>query len=197
MTRFLAASVWIDWPAASVRKQAEALAQGCSDERSVAAACFRFVRDEIEHSWDGRRNPVTGSASEALHHKTGYCYAKSHLLAALLRANGIPAALCYQRLTFADGKPPFCLHAVYLEPHGWVRLDARGNKPGVDAEFDPPRERLAFELRYEGEFDLPERYADPLPAVAAALRRHTDVRALAADLPDLAAPPHSLAQDVL
>ncbi|MBL0716467.1 MAG: transglutaminase family protein [Desulfosarcina sp.] len=75
-------------------------------------------------------------------HGTGYCYSKSHLLAALLRANDIPAGLCYQRLTVSDNKPPFCIHglnAVYLEQHGWYRLDARGNKSGVTAEFCPPK----------------------------------------------------------
>nr|WP_320193052.1 transglutaminase family protein [uncultured Desulfobacter sp.] len=66
-----------------------------------------------------------------LKYKTGYCYAKSHLLAALLRACNIPAGLCYQRLTIANNKAPFCLHglnAVYLQRHGWYRIDSRGNK---------------------------------------------------------------------
>jgi len=36
-------------------------------------------------------NPVTCKASDVLIYGTGYCYAKSHLLAALLRANAIPA----------------------------------------------------------------------------------------------------------
>lgn len=62
-----------------------------------------FVRDQIRHSADYRPNPVTCKASEVLRHGTGYCYAKSHLLAALLRANGVPAGLCYQRLSVGDG----------------------------------------------------------------------------------------------
>ncbi|WP_338430147.1 transglutaminase domain-containing protein [Synechococcus elongatus] len=35
-----------------------------------------------------------------LEYRTGYCYAKSHLLVALLRACSIPAGFCYQRLSF-------------------------------------------------------------------------------------------------
>jgi len=66
-----------------------------------------------------------------LKYKTGYCYAKSHLLAALLRANNIPAGLCYQRLTIENDMLPYCLpalNAVYLPKYGWYRIDARGNK---------------------------------------------------------------------
>jgi len=43
-----------------------------------------------------QRDVVTCSASEVLREGTGICFAKSHLLAALLRAVGIPAGLCYQ-----------------------------------------------------------------------------------------------------
>ncbi len=64
---------------------------------AIAHRCFEFVRDEVRHSWDFKENPVTCHASEVLRHRTGYCYAKTHLLAALLRANRIPAGLCYQR----------------------------------------------------------------------------------------------------
>lgn len=69
-----------------------------------------------------------------LRHRTGFCYAKSHLLAALLRANGIAAGLCYQRLSVNGGGTPYCLHglnAVFLKDFGWYRVDARGNKPGI------------------------------------------------------------------
>lgn len=41
---------------------------------------------------------VTCSASDVLQHRSGICYAKSNLLAALLRKEGIPTRFCYQRL---------------------------------------------------------------------------------------------------
>ena len=51
---------------------------------------FEFVRDEISHSWDIQSKRVTCKASDVLRHQEGICYAKSHLLAALLRSQGIP-----------------------------------------------------------------------------------------------------------
>lgn len=119
----------------------------------------------------------------------GYCYAKSHLLAALLRANGIAAALCYQRLSVDDTGPPYSLHglnAVWLTDVGWYRIDARGNKAGVDAQFGPPQERLAFNLRQPAERDLPGRYVTPLPVVVESLTRYNTAAELAQQLPDLA-----------
>jgi transglutaminase-like putative cysteine protease len=150
-------------------------------------ACFEFVRDEIAHSADVRRNPVTCRASDVLRHETGFCYAKSHLLAALLRANGIPAGLCYQRLATGNKEAPYCLHglnAVWLADVGWYRLDPRGNKPGIDARFDPPRELLAFRLSDPQERDLPGILAEPLPVVVEVLERCDTVEQVLAGLPD-------------
>jgi hypothetical protein len=76
------------------------------------------------------------------------------------------------------------LNAVYLRRHGWYRIDARGNKPGVDARFAPPRERLAFPARQPGEADLPGIHAEPLPQVVAVLTTAADYAAVLAGLPD-------------
>jgi len=118
MEHYLDSSEYIDWKHTLVVVKAAELAEGCDSEEAVAKRCFEFVRDAIKHSWDYRMNPVTCKASDVLIHGTGYCYAKSHLLAALLRANAIPAGLCYQRLTIENNGPPYYLHglnAVYLE----------------------------------------------------------------------------------
>jgi transglutaminase-like putative cysteine protease len=80
-------------------------AKGDNSDESISNNCFQFVSDEIKHSLDYRLNPVTCKASDVLFHKTGYCYAKSHLLVALLRANGIPSGLCYQRLSIGIEGP--------------------------------------------------------------------------------------------
>eukprot|EP01032_Pedospumella_encystans_P034617 gene34617-39136_t len=88
------------------------------------------------------------------------------------------------RLAVGTEGPPFCLHglnAVYLEGHGWYRIDARGNKPGVDAQFAPPREQLAFPVLAPDERDLPEIWAEPLPVVVEALQRHATVAQVAAE----------------
>jgi transglutaminase-like putative cysteine protease len=187
MEPFLNFTDVIDWRHPAVHAKAEELAQRSSDVRDIARRCFEWVRDTIQHSYDYKRNPVTCSASEVLLAGTGYCYAKSHLLAALLRANGIAAGFCCQRLSLDETGPPFSRHgfnAVYLPEFGWYRMDSRGNKSGVDAQFCPPVERLAFKLSHPKERDFPEILADPLPVVVSALRTHQTWDALYKNLPD-------------
>ncbi|MEW8379809.1 MAG: transglutaminase family protein [Candidatus Thiodiazotropha taylori] len=188
MKEYLASTDLIDWKHPDILRKAKALSQGLGDQAAIAKACFEFVRDKIKHSNDFKLNPVTCKASDVLKHKTGYCYAKSHLLAALLRANGIPAGLCYQRLTIEDDKPPFCLHglnAVYLPEFGWYRIDARGNKEGVEAQFTPPREQLAFPVVVQGEADFSEVWSEPLMEVVRELTESETYQEVADNLPDI------------
>lgn len=188
MHQYLESTEYIDWKTPAVLAKAKSLADGADSVEMIAEKCFLFVRDKIEHSWDFERDPVTCKASDVLEHGTGYCYAKSHLLAALLRANGIPAGLCYQRLTISNDKPPFCLHglnAVYLEDHGWYRIDARGSKEGVSADFCPPVERLAFPIISDGEADLPEIWASPIGPVLEVLLKRSTFKEVADNLPDI------------
>ena len=143
---------------------------------------FHFVRDEIAHSRDIQSRRVTAKASAVLEHGEGICYAKSHLLAALLRRQNIASGLCYQRLTLGDTPDTgYCIHAlntVYLESLSrWIRLDARGNKPSVDAQFSVNKEQLAFPTRPElDERDYWVNYAKPHPKIAAVLAENTDCR---------------------
>jgi transglutaminase-like putative cysteine protease len=185
---YLESSAYIDCNHPLVAARAAELAKGCLVDEVVARRCFEFVRDCIEHSWDYKKNPVTCKASEVLRHGTGWCYAKSHLLAALLRANAIPAALCYQRLTVETGGLRHCLHglnAVYLKRYGWYRIDARGNKPDVTADFCPPSEKLAFPVVGTSERDFPEIWAEPLPVVIRVLTRSKTAEEVFDNLPDI------------
>lgn len=187
MNAYLESSEYIDWQHPLLITKAAVLAAGCISDEDIARRCFEFVRDDINHSWDYRQNPVTCKASDVLIHGTGYCYAKSHLLTALLRANRIPAGLCYQRLTLESVGPPYCLHglnAVYLKQHGWYRMDARGNKPGVTADFCPPMEKLAFPLINACEKDTPGIWAEPLNIVVQALTENATVELVYENLPD-------------
>lgn len=190
LAAYLAPSTWIDSDHPAVAAKAAALAAGLATDAAVAEAAFAFVRDAIRHSADYRQNPVTRAASEVLAHGTGYCYAKAHLLTALLRASGIPAGLCYQRLVLDPDRDAtrYCIHglaAVRLKEWGWYRIDPRGNKVGVDARFTPPTERLAFPVTAPGEADLPGIHAAPLPVVMEALTRHKTWNALYDALPDV------------
>jgi transglutaminase-like putative cysteine protease len=148
------------------------------DDVEAARRVFHFVRDDVAHSWDIQGRHVTRTGSDALAYREGICYAKSHLFAALLRRRGIPTAVCYQRLTLLDddsaGYAIHALNAVFLDGR-WVRLDARGNKPGVDAAFSLDEERLAFPIRatYD-EIDYPTLFAQPHDAIVATLEHYDE-----------------------
>ncbi len=185
---YLQATNIVNWQHPTVLKLAKELAVGHGKTDDIARACFQWVRDEVCHSVDYQLNPVTCRASDVLHHRTGYCYAKSHLLAALLRANGIPTGFCYQRLSLNEQGAPYCLHglnAVYLSEFGWYRIDARGNRDGIDAQFTPPEEKLAFTLQFAEEADFPTIFPAPLDIVVDALQRHNTWDSLLQNLPDL------------
>ena len=196
MEEYLQASEIIDWQNPTILELAHRLASTCQTTEEIAKACFEWVRDEIHHSRDYQMNPVTYRASDVLKHKTGYCFAKSHLLAALLRANDIPAGLCYQRLTIDDppvGKlsasdVPCTLHglnAIFLPEFGWYRVDPRGNREGIDAQFTPPQEQLAFEIRLLQEADFQNVFAEPLPIVLEVLQKSNTWAEVLINLPDI------------
>ncbi len=188
MSEYLRPSKYIDFDDEVVRAKAAALAAGLHGDLVIAETCYKFVRDEIRHSWDYQINLVTCKASDVLKKSTGYCYAKSHLLAALLRASGIPSGLCYQRLSVCDSGAPYCLHGlnvVFLKGYGWYRCDPRGNKAGINAQFNPPHEVLAFPIREPEECDLSGIWAEPLPEVIDVLERYSDIADVLANLPGL------------
>lgn len=188
---FLVSTRIIDHCHTVIRKKARDLAASLTDDAAIAERCFLFVRDRIQHSGDFCLNPVTLCASEVLEHRTGFCYAKSHLLAALLRANDIPAGLCYQRLAYREYGRLFCIHglnAVYLREYGWYRIDPRGNKTGIESRFSPPGEYLAYMPREAGEADLPGIFAEPVPEVIDLLTRCRDYEDVLRNLPDRAVP---------
>lgn len=141
---------------------------------------FEFVRDKVSHSWDIQSKRVTCKASDVLYYREGICYAKSNLFAALLRAVNIPTGFCYQRLMIFDtpeeGYSLHTLNGVYIKSlNRWIRLDARGNKPGVQAEFSLNEEILAFQIREEfDEKDYPIIYTSPNQKTIATLEANTD-----------------------
>lgn len=170
----------VDYSYPLIREKVEALFTYSLNEMDMIKTAYEFVRDNIAHSYDIQSSRVTCKASEVLYFREGICYAKSHLLAAILRSKGIPTGFCYQRLTLGDTpEDGYCIHAlnaVYLRSLGrWIRLDARGNKPGVDAQFSVDKEQLAFPVRKEyDEEDYPVIYVRPNVNTVNTLEQNTD-----------------------
>ncbi|WP_439947576.1 transglutaminase domain-containing protein [Streptomyces sp. BBFR109] len=177
LSAYLAADEAIDHDHPVVRETAARLAEGVADSYAYARAAYEFVRDTIPHSQDAGDLRVTWRASDVLRLRTGVCHAKAHALAALLRAEDIPTALCYQRLTHDEEIGGHVVHGlVAVRFNGaWHRQDPRGNKPGVDAQFSLAGERLAFPVDPQAnEVDYPVLYAEPHPVVLSALRAAPD-----------------------
>ncbi|WP_328766308.1 transglutaminase family protein [Streptomyces sp. NBC_00286] len=185
LSAYLAADEVIDHHHPLVRETAARLASTIADSYAYARAAYEFVRDGIPHSADSGDPRVTWRASDVLEQGTGICHAKAHALAALLRAEDIPTALCYQSLMHDDGSA-LCVHGlVAVRFNGaWHRQDPRGNKPGVDAQFSLEGERLAWVPDPKSnETDYSVLYAEPHPAVLRALKAAPDREYLWKTLP--------------
>jgi len=188
LQNYLKESEYVDFSSPEIKALASTFSAGLDSDEAIAKKCFEYVRDHIRHTGDYKDQISTYKASNVLKYKTGWCYAKSILLATLLRANGIPTGFCYQRQTCFEYKEGvYCLHglnAIYLKKYGWYRVDARGNKDGVDAQFTPPVEKLAFVLG-ENEYDLEEIYDEPLSEVLDALKRYETYDEMINHFPDI------------
>lgn len=186
MQDYLRTTDTIDWNDPQIQAVARSLSIP-QDPVETASRCFYWVRDEITHSFDVNAQCVSCTASETLKNRTGICYAKSHLLAALLRANRVPDGFGYQRISLDEDANAFCLHGfnfVFLPALGWYAIDPRGNRDGIATYFNPPKVSLAFENRLPGEETLSTVFADPLPSVESCLRTSRSLSSLREALPD-------------
>jgi len=178
---FLGGDVVIDTADPDVVALATQIRSRSESDVDYARQAYEWVRDEVTHSVDAVDPRVTLTAGEVLRARRGLCFAKSHLYAALLRREGVPAALCYQRLRDGDGG--FVLHgivAVHLEGE-WHRQDPRGNRPGMEAEFSLGAEKLVWTADgASGEIDYPSLYSRPVDVVVAALESTEDALQLCA-----------------
>ncbi|WP_295115651.1 transglutaminase family protein [uncultured Methanobrevibacter sp.] len=166
MEEYLMETPSIDYMNPLIQDKVQELIPQSEDEMDYIKRCYIFVRDEISHSWDIKTEVVSRTASEVLKNKTGICWTKSCLLAALLRANHIPSGISYQLLTRADddseGYMIHALNTLYLKDFNkWIRLDARGNKENINAGFSLDEECLAYSIRSKlGEIDYQDNHAD-------------------------------------
>ena len=166
MEDYLIETPSIDYMNFHIQERVRELKNQSEDNLDYIKRSYIFVRDEIFHSWDIETNIVSRTASDVLKNKTGICWTKSCLLAALLRADGIPSGISYQLLTRADdaseGYMIHALNTVYIKDlNKWIRLDARGNKENINAYFCLDEENLAYKIRSEmGEIDYHDNHAD-------------------------------------
>jgi transglutaminase-like putative cysteine protease len=186
---YLVSDAIVDWQTPAVRQKALDLTHSVPAEVDKARCLYEWVRDAIPHTNDAGLDIVTCTASEVLHHGTGTCFSKSHLLAALLRAVSIPAGLCYQVLRLdppVDNKLVLHgLNGIYLASFGrWIRLDARGNTREVNARFSIDTEQLAFPMEAAaGEFIYDSIFAAPVSDVVNRLKKYDSRSKLWLDLP--------------
>lgn len=179
----------IDYDNKSIIEMADMLFKKADHELDFIRKAYEFVRDNIKHSADINEDEITCAASEVLKAGHGICFAKSHLLAALLRCKSVPTGFCYQKLILDDETAPVLiyhgLNAVYIKDYKkWIRLDARGNKIGVNAQFSIETEQLAFPIRSElGEVDSLVVYPNPDIEVLRKLRRYKTRTELWKNLP--------------
>ena len=167
MDEYLKKDDVVNYENVNIIQLADSLWSNADSDVEYIKKAYEFVRDNISHSADINEDMLTCSASEVLAEGHGICFAKSHLLAALLRCKSIPTGFCYQKLILDDETAPILiyhgLNGVYIKEYKmWIRLDARGNKEGVDAQFSLESEQLAFPIRAEkGEEDGFVIYPDP------------------------------------
>ena len=118
MEEYLIETPSIDYMNFHIQEMVQELKNQSDDNLDYIKRCYIFVRDEILHSWDIKIEVVSRTASDVLKNKTGICWTKSCLLAALLRANQIPSGISYQLLTRADddseGYMIHALNTVYI-----------------------------------------------------------------------------------
>jgi len=186
---FLQEHKYIDFTLPNIQMKATELFDGLHDEISKSKIAYEFVRDEIPHSFDIKSDVITAKASDVLKYKTGICHAKANLLVALLRLQGIPTGFCFQNLTLTDddsmGYAVHCYNAIYLEGR-WIKVDARGNKPGVNAQFSLDKPILAFPCRSEyNEYFWPGIYAAPHEATMQMLERAKSLQDVFDNIPNM------------
>ena len=181
---YLASTEIIDVQDPAVQKIIADIRSRTDTDVARAQMAFEYVRDHIQHSFDVDGDMVTIRASDVLGQREGICFAKAHLLGALLRGLGIAAGFCYQRVT-RRGTPEsgYALHglnAVYFKDlNRWVRLDPRGDKPGVHSEFSLETERLAYDIHPDlGEIDYPYVFIEPLEAVVQSMNQSANCKEL-------------------
>lgn len=200
MEAFLQSDKYIDYNSEAIGCKASELFSADMTDTQKAKVAYEFVRDEIPHSFDCNAEVITAKASDVLKHKTGICHAKANLLAALLRSQGVPTGFCFQHITLLDDDSlGYCVHAynaVFVEGK-WIKLDARGNKQGVNAQFSIDKPILAFPIRAEyDEYFWKGIYAIPHMATMKMLESATCLQDVLDIIPDTVTQAPDIEEDI-
>ena len=83
MEDYLIETPSIDYVNPLIQDKVWELMSQSEDNLDYIKRSYIFVRDEVPHSWDIKTDVVSKTASEVLENKTGICWTKSCLLAAL------------------------------------------------------------------------------------------------------------------
>jgi transglutaminase-like putative cysteine protease len=190
ITPFLSCSGVITCTNAEIRSLARSITTSGTDDIERTKILFTWVRDNIAHSGDAGQDPLVWNAVDVLTAGHALCFGKSHLFVALCRALGIPAGLCYQRVHRENGN--WVLHglsAVYMEQlDKWIRLDPRGNRQGISAEFSIDQELIAYEPSIEGEWLDQHVYAEPWQDLVHLVQISSDVRSFMENTSEIHSP---------
>lgn len=184
---YLRPTEFIDFEDGNVAEVARSIGLSASGRRDLVRRAFEYVRDQVPHSYDAGLRAPAAKASEVLQAGGSICWGKANLLSALLRANGIPSGISYQVLTKGEtsdsGYMVHALNTVYVDDEvGWTRVDARGNKEGVDAQFSLEGETLAFAVRPEcGERDFRDNHVDADPDLMRLIMESDDILAVSSE----------------
>ena len=115
------------WQTPRVLERARLLGAAGQEEESRVRAAYLFVRDRISQSLDVETDALPCTASQVLKEETGVSFAKSHLLAALLRAC---PQLLWLSAVFMDATP--------LGEQAWHAVPASLHALEVDVLRGPP-----------------------------------------------------------
>lgn len=172
----------------AIQKQTNSLTGHLNHEVEKAQTLLEWVRDEIPHTKDIQKEIVTCSSIDVFSAGTGICFAKSHLLASMMRITKIPCGFCYQIFendssTETDTLALHGLNAIYLTSTGkWHRIDPRGNRDEINGQFSIREEILAFPEMIFLDNNI---YAEPLPDVVQTLHASNSIKELWPVLPSV------------
>lgn len=115
---YLKENEYVDFSAPNIQKLCKELFTDKMTEREKLCSAFDYLRENVPHSFRVSTGHITTKASDTLKYKTGVCHAHSNLLCAVMRAEGIPAGLRFQRIVLCEEpERQYCIHcfnAVYI-----------------------------------------------------------------------------------